>query len=445
MKKILYDATALGFGQTFSDDARTGIYVCAYNILEKFLDSGEMDITLYCKSNYCYSLQQLCKQEFSEYKLNIISENSGSPVSQIFYKLDCICIHQRKNVKSLFLRKMLSLLRILFSFLGDKFIRIGSFRFENQSRMFDIYFSPYHSAPKCILSNHSIKRFTLLHDVIPLVMKTGYYSSRELNQPFYELIEAINKEDYYFANSQYTKSDFCKYVPAINPEKVYVTPLAASSRFHLVSDDDELLHTKRKYGIDEDKKYVFSLCTLIERKNLVNACLAFLQFIKENQINDMVFVLGGAMGHLFLESIRPLVDEEDLKNIQYVGYVDDDDLAALCSGASWFVYTSCYEGFGLPILEAMQCGCPVITSKSTSLPEVVGDAGLLIDYDSIEQHVEAYKKYYYNNDLRNQNAKNSLARAELFSWDKTVNAMIDVLKKVSEENETITTYKIGEQ
>jgi glycosyltransferase involved in cell wall biosynthesis len=278
-----------------------------------------------------------------------------------------------------------------------------------------------------------LKRFILLHDVIPLVLDYDYCNSRKLNQHFFDLIDSINANDYYFANSQYTKSDFCKYVPAIDPQKIQVTYLAASSKFHLVSNQDELLYVRQKYGIDTDKKYMFSLCTLVEHKNLANAAIAFLKFLREYQITDMIFVLGGAKGHLFLSHIRELVDEEDFKNIQYIGYVADDDLAPLYNGSSWFVYTSRFEGFGLPVLEAMQCGCPVITSTSTSLPEVIGDAGLLVDSDSIEQHIEAYKTYYFDDDLRNRNAKKGLARAELFSWEKTANAMLDVFKQVTDK------------
>lgn len=106
------------------------------------------------------------------------------------------------------------------------------------------------------------------------------------------------------------------------------------------------------------------------------------------------------------------------------GYVDDADVPALYSGAQWFVYTSQYEGFGLPPLEAMQCGCPVITSNNSSLPEVVGDAGISIDWDSDEQHVKAYEDYYFNDNLRHTNAEKGLMRAKLFSWKNTADFMI---------------------
>ena len=119
----------------------------------------------------------------------------------------------------------------------------------------------------------------------------------------------------------------------------------------------------------------------------------------------------------------------DTSLIIKAGYIDDEDLSILYSNAEWFVYTSQYEGFGLPPLEAMQCGCPVITSNNSSLPEVVGDAGLMIDWDSDEQHIEAYEKYYFNKVLRQENSLKGIERAKLFSWEKTVDLMVEQMRK----------------
>ena len=104
-------------------------------------------------------------------------------------------------------------------------------------------------------------------------------------------------------------------------------------------------------------------------------------------------------------------------------------MPALYSGAEWFTYTSMYEGFGLPPLEAMSCGCPVITSNNSSLPEVVGDAGIMIDYDSDEQHIQAYERYYFDKNLRNEYAQKGIERAKQFSWQKCTNKILDVINK----------------
>ena len=164
------------------------------------------------------------------------------------------------------------------------------------------------------------------------------------------------------------------------------------------------------------------------RKNLIRAVKTFLIFLKKNHIEDIVWVMGGSAWNSFTEAFRKegLAWNSDV--IIRAGYVDDEDLPALYSNAEWFVYTSQYEGFGLPPLEAMQCGCPVITSNNSSLPEVVGDAGLLIDWDSDEQHIEAYEKYYFDDEIRKEKSLKGLERASLFSWKKTAENIVNVFR-----------------
>ena len=152
--------------------------------------------------------------------------------------------------------------------------------------------------------------------------------------------------------------------------------------------------------------------------------------MKRNEISDLIFILGGGSWDSFIDLFNEKLG--DYKNFSdrfiLLGYVDDEDLSVLYSNAEWFVYTSQYEGFGLPPLEAMQCGCPVIVSNNSSLPEVVGDAGLLIDWDSDEQHIAAYEKYYFDENLRKENSKKGLEQAKLFSWKKTVNQILRLME-----------------
>ena len=126
--------------------------------------------------------------------------------------------------------------------------------------------------------------------------------------------------------------------------------------------------TKVKYHLPKEKKYIFSLCTLEPRKNLIRAVKSFIQFAKKNVVTDMIFAIGGPSWHDFENRLKDDLDIKDLyqKYVIWVGYVEDEDLSILYSNAEWFVYTSQYEGFGLPPLEAMQCGCPVITSNNSS-------------------------------------------------------------------------------
>ena len=217
----------------------------------------------------------------------------------------------------------------------------------------------------------------------------------------------------------------------MNPDDITVIPLAANDNFYHEKDTKKIKAVRTKYNIPADKKYVFSLCTLEPRKNLIRAVKTFIEFIKKNKIDDMVFVLGGAHWDEFIGKLESEIDDlgKYKDKIIRAGYIDDADLAALYSGAEWFVYTSQYEGFGLPPLEAMQCGCPVITSNTSSLPEVVGDAGIMIDWDNDEQHIAAYEKYYFDDKYRNDMAKSGLKHAKDFSWKHTVDIIINQMQK----------------
>ena len=147
--------------------------------------------------------------------------------------------------------------------------------------------------------------------------------------------------------------------------------------------------------------------------------------MEKNKIEDLVWIMGGAVWVSFAKELARQGINWSKKQILHVGYVDDEDLPALYSNAEWFVYTSQYEGFGIPPLEAMSCGCPVITSNNSSLPEVVGNAGIKIDWDSDEQHVEAFEKYYFDDEFRKQNAQKGLERSKIFSWKKSVETMLE--------------------
>ena len=142
-----------------------------------------------------------------------------------------------------------------------------------------------------------------------------------------------------------------------------------------------------------------------------------------NRIEDLVIVVSGAGSKDVLANLKDqrVYKKEWIDAIVYpTGYISDEEKVLLYQHAEWFVYTSRYEGFGLPPLEAMQCGCPVITSNNSSLPEVVGDAGVMIDWNSDEQHVKAYKLLYENKQLRETLKTKGLRQAEKFTWDKTV-------------------------
>lgn len=288
---------------------------------------------------------------------------------------------------------------------------------------FDCLFSVFHLFDKNIVGK---KHFLFLHDTIPLIMGE-YAEAVESWKKHY--LRAMNAESIYFANSQNTKQDFLRFFPQLKQEQIIVTPLAAKGTFRKITDKNLVADIRKKYRIPENKKYIFSLCTLEPRKNLLRAVRTFVEFVRKNQIEDMVFVLGGGAWKDFIVQFEKELGTLPENLIYRAGYVAEEDLPALYSGAEWFVYTSQYEGFGLPPLEAMQCGCPVITSNNSSLPEVVGDAGIMIDFDSDGQHVKAYETYYFDETYRQEMAEKGLERAKLFSWEKTADIILGQMLK----------------
>lgn len=301
--------------------------------------------------------------------------------------------------------------------------------FSDNDDLSDInaFLSPLERYPDIIKKYPNVSCYTILHDVIPLIFPE-YFQNCD-NEWFHRLITSLNSEDYYFTNSDYTKSDFLKYFPNMNSDNITTMLLSTNLEYKPNKDKNKLSMVYKKYNIPNDKKYLFSLCSLEQRKNLVRAVKCFVEFIKKNNIDDLVFVLGGGAWGDFVERLEKEVPDyiNYSDKIIRAGYVDDEDLSVLYSNAQWFVYTSQYEGFGMPPLEAMSCGCPVITSNNTSLPEVVGDAGQMVDWDNDEQHVIAYEKYYFDNDFRMQMGEKGLERSKQFSWQKAVYV---ILKKM---------------
>lgn len=431
-KTLIFDANILVCA-AHKNSSRSGIFFTAYNIARILNANKNINLVFYCDFNSYQQLKFVTKTLMPEFRnVNIYSPN----VKNYYDKLIDFIVSLKnysKNERHPILAKIFHLygllLKILF-FIPRKIVKV---KFSPMNA--DIFFSPCHKIPDMFANNDRIKKYTLIHDVIPFLLPEYFEVALKKSHGHYWLEELVqymkqHKQDKYFSNSLCTKNDFLKLIPELKPEQITVTLLACAESFHPCSKQ-ETISSLKKYNLPTDKKYVFSLCSLEPRKNLIRAVKTFIQFIKKNKINDMVFILGGGHWEEFIGKLNAeIADLGKYKDkIIQAGYIDDEDLAPLYSGAEWFVYTSQYEGFGLPVLEAMACGCPVITSNKSSLPEVVGDTAIKIAYDSDAQHVEAYEKYYFNKKYRDKMAGKGLERAKKFSWDKTVNLMVAEMLK----------------
>lgn len=265
-------------------------------------------------------------------------------------------------------------------------------------------------------------RALTIHDLIPLLHPEWMYPTAEAEVR--AITDSILPEDFVIANSNATARDITA-VLGIPPERIFVTPFAAAKEvFYREESAGRIETVKARYGIPAGP-YLLSLGTLEPRKNLVHLLKGFHRLLREDKGGEARLVLVGATGWKSDPVFAMLQAHPDLRaRVVLAGYVPDEDLAALYSGARAFVYPSLYEGFGLPVLEAMQCGTPVITSDSTSLPEVVGDAGLCVPPTDADALAEALGRLVSDDTLAADLGRRGLRRSELFSWDLTAEATV---------------------
>jgi glycosyltransferase involved in cell wall biosynthesis len=263
-----------------------------------------------------------------------------------------------------------------------------------------------------------------VHDLI--TVRSPQLCDPETVHAVRDALASLDTNDWVICGSDSAKDDLCNYLPHLRPSNVFVVHHAASNLFQPVGDLEVLARIRAKYGIPEGD-YVLCLNRLEQRKNIAHVVRSFARLLQAEQLKDLSLVLAGTRGWDpggILESARHSSSLGD--RVIFTGFVEDQDLAALYSGATVFVYPSFYEGFGLPPLEAMQCGTPVVTSNTSSLPEVVGNAGRLLDPHDQDGLCQAILEIHRNASLRKTMSLKSIERARMFSWDEcarlTINA-----------------------
>ena len=228
--------------------------------------------------------------------------------------------------------------------------------------------------------------------------------------------------------SEHTRNDIID-TYGIAADKITAIPLAAPAHFCPVTYEKELQRVRHNYGIDGD--YVLSVGSIQPRKNLVRLIKAYASLRGDQGGNKLPkLVLVGKRAWLFDETLRALEETGISDSVVMTGYVPESDLPALYSGALCFIYPSFFEGFGLPPLEAMKCGTPVIVGNATSLPEVVGEAGLKVDPFDVSAIAWAMDQLIKDAELRQELREKGLARAKLFDWKETARRTLAVYEQV---------------
>jgi len=215
----------------------------------------------------------------------------------------------------------------------------------------------------------------------------------------------------------------------IAPDRVTAIPIAAPTHFRPVEDEYELQRVRQTYGISGD--YILSVSSIQPRKNLTRLLSAYERLRRtrpEGSLPQLVLV--GKRAWLYRETLKAI--EKLGTGVIVTGYVPETDLPALYSGALCFVYPSFFEGFGLPPLEAMKCGTPVITGDRTSLPEVVGDGGVLVNPFDIDAIASAIATMVDDSSFRSRLRIESLNRARIFDWRETARRTLEVYKQAAD-------------
>ena len=228
------------------------------------------------------------------------------------------------------------------------------------------------------------------------------------------------------ADSEATKADLvARY--GTPPEKITVAYPGVDETLGPVHDPATVEAVKARYGITGD--YFLYLGTLQPRKNLIRLVEAFAKFEIRNLKSEIHLVLAGKRGWLY-EDLFAEVRRLGLEGrVLFPGYIPDEDKAALLSGALAFIFPSLYEGFGLPVLEAQACGCPVITSTTSSLPEVAGDAALLVDPSDTTAIAACLQHIATSPALREILIERGFANARRFSWSTCAQSVLGVIEQ----------------
>jgi glycosyltransferase involved in cell wall biosynthesis len=275
----------------------------------------------------------------------------------------------------------------------------------------DVFHSPEYIVP--VLA--SCKKVITVHDFINYDYPFYKKRCRLIRRIYFYLKDkTLVQADGVIAVSEYTKKKILE-LTKVKAENIKVIYESADPGFKPISDKASSQELKKKYGIYDD--FVLYVGAIDYHKNIEGLLRTFAMV----EPQDISLVLIGVKNDLkFLAYIRKLILELNInKRVHILGYISQQDLLGFYNLAKITVSLSVYEGFGLPILEAMSCACPVIASNNTSLPEIVGDSGILVDPYDPQEAADRISRLLADESLRVAMAKKAFIRSKEFSWEKT--------------------------
>jgi glycosyltransferase involved in cell wall biosynthesis len=237
---------------------------------------------------------------------------------------------------------------------------------------------------------------------------------------------SVSAADHVIADSQATKDDLIGLYNT-SAEKITVLLSGIDSRYQSITDSVCLVTMRRKYKIPPTP-YLFTVGTVQPRKNYSRVIKA-LKILRERGY-DLCLVIAGGKGWLENEMYQTIRDTGMTDYVHLIGFVDEADLPALYSGAICTAFPSLYEGFGFPVLESMACGTPVVTSNVSSLPEVAGDAALLVNPLDVEAIAHAIQRILDDSELRHTLVQRGLEQVKHFTWEKSARNLVQIYQNV---------------
>lgn len=452
MKKVLVDIDNILAGIVDKKN-RTGLWRTSYQIIERLMEKCESLTFLTNRyTTYSYKKLQLEDPKFRNFEC-LASHYENALIN---YIIDRRSDFRGRRRLARGAKKIIFLIPYLFFSLLSKIAKLFTKHMFNKKVLeFGIYQSLFYRIPDEIMAAKNIKKFIFVHDILPLTRSRDFKKSikrqRKISSNFYKIFANLDGDVTFFFNSESTRRDFLDYFPQFRQNVGVVAPLAADEKMFFRMDfdenssdaaensnesenilnkktkDDDLDEILNKYAIPSNKKYILSLSSLNPRKNLLFLVSGFRRFLDENpNIDDLYLVLAGPKGWQIENLFSDLEQTKAHRDrIILTGFVDDADLNYLYNGAFCFIFPSLYEGFGLPVLEAMACGLPVISSNVSSMPEVYGDAALPIDPTNEDELVRAISQIYEDKSLRDELIKKALVRAKQFTWDGSVDRMLE--------------------
>jgi glycosyltransferase involved in cell wall biosynthesis len=287
----------------------------------------------------------------------------------------------------------------------------------------DVFHAPHYVLPPAI----RCKSVVTIHDCIHLMFPQYLPSRAAYLYARASMWTAARQSHKILTVSEASKRDIIHFFN-VRPDKIVVVHNAIDERFRATPPEDAIARVRERYQLDG--RFVLYVGNIKPHKNLVRLIEAFDGLRKRGYEDVKLLIIGDEISKL--PALRRAVHSHKLhKQVRFLGYLSDDTLAILYRLASVFVFPSLYEGFGLPPLEAMACGAPVVTSNVSSLPEVTGDAAVLVDPYNVESIIEGMSRVMSDPAFAADLRARGMARAREFSWERSVQRIAELYKEVA--------------